>query len=450
MGETSPLAAIEASLTAWIERHVGKVVRMELQPRWRLAWAVDAERDGRIVPLYVKGAREVHTMTPLRLEGAALRILNENGIRSPYQYGYCEEADAIVMERLEGQSRLENIADVAVRDRVADQYVEAMVRFHALDPALFAAAGFPMPEDAAALRLAQFDRVEAMYLERKRLPEPCNEFLRLWIRRNVPKGEIRPAFITGDAFQMLYHGGELAAVMDLEMACIGDPLFDLCCIRMRDLSEKTGTAATITRRYAELSGLPIDFHALRFHLVAFAAASSLLISDAMANPAPETDYFEYYVYYHGSLRIALEAMAETMAVTLDPFAAPAEHEGPDAIHLSRLVHEIAQIPANGDMAVYQRSKALAEATFLDRRHRYGAALDRDYRADLQSVLGVVPENEREAEAALEAFVRNAEPDCDERLLRLFHRQAMRQCFLADIPQNGRLKRFLRESIAPLY
>jgi aminoglycoside phosphotransferase (APT) family kinase protein len=449
VNDMSQMALTERLLTAWIEHHVGKVLRVEVQPRWRAAWIVDAERDGKIVPLYVKGAREVHTMTPLRLEGAALCILNENGIKAPFQYGYCEEADAIVMQRLEGESRLENIADIGVRDRIADQYVQAMVQFHALDPALFTAAGFPMPADPAELRLAQFNRVEAMYLGRKSMPEPCNEFLRLWIRRNVPAGDIKPAFITGDAFQMLYHDGNLAAVMDLEMACIGDPLFDLCCIRMRDLSEKTGTAATITRRYAELSGQPIDFEALRFHLVAFAAASSLLISDVMAKPAPETDYFEYYVYYHGSLRIALEAMAEAMGVTLDPFEEPEGTSGADAIHLTMLARAVDQIPAAGDMEKYLRGKAQAEIAFLERRDRYGAALDRACQADLRDVLGEVPAEGREAEAALEIFVRHAGPEWDERLLRLFHRQALRQCFLADIPQNGRLKRFLRESIAPL-
>jgi aminoglycoside phosphotransferase (APT) family kinase protein len=445
MGETSP-APVESLLTAWIERHVGKVVRMERQPRWRAAWIVDAERDGAILPLYVKGAREMHTMTPLRLEGAALRVLNENGIRSPYQYGYCEEADAIVMERLQGESRLENIADVAVRDHVADQYVAAMVGFHALDPALFAAQGFTMPVDAREARLAQFNRVEAMYLARKVAPDPRNEFLRLWIRRNVPEGDISPAFITGDAFQMLYHDGDLAAVMDLEMACIGDPLFDLCCIRMRDLSEKTGDAATITRRYAELSGQAIDFTALRFHLVAFAAASSLLIGDVMASPAPETDYFEYYVYYHGSIRIALEAMAEAMDVVLDAFEQPPEAGGAGDIHLKRLALAVEGIPVAGEMEAYRRGKALAEIAFLDRRDRYGAALDQAYETDLRSVLGDVPDN---PDTALESFVHAAGPEWDERLLRLFHRQALRQCFLADIPQNGRLKRFLREPIAPL-
>lgn len=449
MGETTQITVAETALAAWIERNIGRVVRMELQPRWRPAWLVDAEQDGKILPLYVKGAREVHALVPVRQEGAALDIMHRNGIPAPKQYGYCAEVDAIVMQRLAGESRLETIADPAVRDSVADQYVQALAQFHQLDPTLFAAAGFAMPDDPAKLRLAQFDRIEAMYLAKKRTPEACNEFLRLWVRRNVPTGAIRPTFITGDAFQMMYHDGRLQAVMDLEMACIGDPLLDLCSIRMRDLSEKTGDAATITRRYQELSGRKIDYKALRFHLVAFSAVSSLLISDVFTSPEPETDYFEYFVYYWGSLRIALEAMTEFLDVKLAPFVEPAPAITAQSIHLRMLASAIGQIEAATDMDRYKLSKVSAEAAYLDRCDSYGAALDAEYLRDLNGTLGLAAASPIDAEAKLEAFVREAGPEWDERLLGVFHRQALRQCFLADIPQNGRLKRFLREPIASL-
>jgi aminoglycoside phosphotransferase (APT) family kinase protein len=444
-----PQAETERLLTGWIERNIGKVVRLEAEARWRAAWTVDVLRDGKIVPLYVKGPREVQALVPVKLEGAALDVLNRSGIPAPAQYGYCEEIDAIVMERLEGQSRLEDIADIAVRDRVADEYVQAMVKFHALDPLLFLDAGFAPPADPTQLRLAQFNTIEATYLAKKRMPEACNEFLRLWVGRNVPTGAIRPAFITGDAFQMIYHQGHLKAVMDMEMACIGDPLLDISCIRMRDLSEKTGDAAALTRRYAELSGQTLDMKALRFHLVAFSAVSSLLISGLIADPTDATDYFEYHVYYHGSLRIALEAMAEVLDVKLDPLPEPEPVTSPQTIHLKMLALAIDQVPAATDMDRYLRSKAAAETAYLQRQDRYGAAFDRAYMDEIAELVGATPANMADAEARLEAFVQKAGPELDVPLLRLLHRQELRQCFLADIPANGRLQRFLREPIAPL-
>ncbi len=449
MPDALPVADTERLLAAWIERNIGKVVRLDLEPRWRAAWTVDVEKDGKIIPLYVKGPREVQALVPVKLEGAALDVLNRNGIPSPAQYGYCEEIDAIIMERLPGESRLENIQDIAVRDRVVDEYVQAMVKFHALDPQLFLDAGFSPPADPTALRLAQFSKIEATYLANKRMAEPCNEFLRLWVHRNVPKGKIRPSFITGDAFQMIYHQGALKAVMDLEMACIGDPLLDLSSIRMRDLSEKTGSAATITRRYEELSGKPIDRKVLSFHLVAFSAVSSLLISGLISAPTDTTDYFEYHVYYHGSLRIALEALAEVLDVKLEPLPEPEAVSSPQTIHLKMLALAVEQMAATTDMERYKRSKAMAEVAYLQRQDAYGAAYDSTYLDEAGDILGTRPSKIAEAEARLEQFVQNAGPESDAALLRLFHRQSLRQCFLADIPQNKRLQRFLREPIAQL-
>jgi hypothetical protein len=265
----------------------------------------------------------------------------------------------------------------------------------------------------------------------------------------VPKGEISPSFITGDSFQMIYHDGHLKAVMDMEMACIGDPLLDLCCIRMRDLSEKTGDAAALTRRYEELSGKPLDMQALRFHLVAFSAVSSLLISNLLFAPTDNTDYFEYYVYYHGSLRIALEALAEVIDVKLDPLPEPEPVTTPQTIHLRMLKLAVEQMDAGTDMERYKRSKALAEIAFLQRQDQYGDAFDRAYLDEIAALLGGRPADMAEAEARLESFIRKAAPQSDAALVKLLHRQELRLCFLADIPQNKRLQRFLREPIALL-
>jgi hypothetical protein len=439
----------ESLLIAWIERKIGKVVRLERQARWRPCWVVDATCDGKTIPLFVKGTREVHAITPVKLEGAALDIFYRNGIPAPRQYGHCEEIDAIVMERLPGESRLEKIEDPAVRDTVVDEYVQAMVKYHALDPQLFVDAGFTIPADPAHLRLAQYVPIEKLYLAKKRGPEAANEFLRLWLRRNVPTDDIKPSFIVGDSFQMMYHEGALKAVMDLEMATIGDPLLDLSCIRMRDLSEKTGDAAAITRRYAQLSGKPVDLKVLRFHLVVFSAVSSMLVSDVMSMPADDTDYLEYYIYYRGCLRLALEAQAEFLGVTLDPPPTPEPAATAQSIHFRMLGTTIGQIPVDSDMNTYLRSKAAAEAAHLARIDLYGKAFDEAYLNDVAKLLGDRPTDVLDAEAKLEVFVHAASPESDEALMRLFHKRELQLGFLADIPQNKRLQRFLMEPIAKL-
>ena len=45
-------------ITEWLERDLGgRVARIERQARWRPAWWVDLERDGELLPLYVRGDR---------------------------------------------------------------------------------------------------------------------------------------------------------------------------------------------------------------------------------------------------------------------------------------------------------------------------------------------------------------------------------------------------------
>ena len=68
--------AAEARIVAWIEDRLGAVVRIERQPRWSPAWFVDVEREGVMLPLYVRGDREgMEGSVPVSLEAGVLERL---------------------------------------------------------------------------------------------------------------------------------------------------------------------------------------------------------------------------------------------------------------------------------------------------------------------------------------------------------------------------------------
>jgi hypothetical protein len=119
------------------------------------------------------------------------------------------------------------------------------------------------------------------------------------------------------------------------------------------------------------------------------------------------------------------------------------------IHFRMLGIAIGQIPADTDMNTYLRSKAAAEVAHLARVDLYGKAFDEAYLDDVGTLLGNRPKDVIDAEAKLEAFVHAAGPEHDETLMRLFHQRELQLGFLADIPQNKRLQRFLMEPIAKL-
>jgi hypothetical protein len=136
-------------------------------------------------------------------------------------------------------------------------------------------------------------------------------------------------------------------------------------------------------------------------------------------------------------------------VKLPSIAAPEPTATPQTLHLKMLALAVDQMDATGEMEVYKRSKAAAEVAFLQNYDCWGAAFDAAYLDEIGALLGARPASVIEGEAALEKFVQADNGKSDEALLRLFHRQELRLCLLADIPANKRLQRFLLEPIASL-
>ncbi len=134
---------------------------------------------------------------------------------------------------------------------------------------------------------------------------------------------------------------------------------------------------------------------------------------------------------------------------LAPLTIPEPAATAQGIHLKMLSVAIGQVPAATDMDKYLRGKAAAEATYLARVDQYGKAFDDVYLDAAAKVLGSRPADTIDAEARLETFAQDRRSAHDEALLRLFHQRELQLCFLADIPQNKRLQRFLMEPIAKL-
>ena len=112
-GETQ----LEAQLEEWVERAVGgRVVRTTRLARWRPAWDVDVERDGRLLPLHARGEREPRIVMPYRIadEVTTHDLLEAHGVPVPHAYGLCDDPYALVMDRLPGNVDL-SAADDAER-----------------------------------------------------------------------------------------------------------------------------------------------------------------------------------------------------------------------------------------------------------------------------------------------------------------------------------------------
>jgi aminoglycoside phosphotransferase (APT) family kinase protein len=439
----------EARLVDWIATELGaKTISIARQARWRPCWFVVAERGREELRLYVRARREQEDLTffPLAHEAAVLRALRRNGIPAPEIYGMCPDPEAIVMEWMPGRPDLGTVDDPSERQAILLDYIGALQRVHALDIGEFRDAGLPAAT-GEAVTFGLFDHFDAIYRKAKRRPEPEIEFVMRWLRRNPPSPLPRSHFITADSGQFLFDQGRVTSLLDLELGHFGDPAFDLASLLLRDLSESLGDLNPAFRRYAELSGAPIDPRRVAYYVVLWGIMTPMSINALARDPTPELDLRMYLEFQYVATRVPLEAMAGLIGAELD--APPPLPDRPRSASVSAALAAIAgalgDLPPATPIQGYRHGCAAEIADYLAVLATCEPAILAAERDEAAILLGRMIEDETEREAALERFALAADPSRDAELVRFFHRRvARRQALL-----GSNFKVFKRQVIQPI-
>lgn len=417
----------------WIGRELGgEIVSARRQPRWRPAWFLVLERDGERVPLYFRGQRgEVEKgFEALQFEAGLLRKLEDNGIPVPHIHAMCPEPGGIVMDHSPGQANLATAETDDQRAAVLAHYVDILAAMHAIDPAEFDGLGLRISDGDEALGLGDFEDWVSRFQRAKARPEPEIEFLIGWIRRNIPRGRKNRRFICADAGQFLFDGDRVTAMIDFELAYVGDPAADLGSLLCRDLSEPLGPLAPAIRRYEEKTGETIDREVIDYHAVRFATCTPLAVAPMVARAIPGLDFIQYLSWNVVYARTPIELIGKRLGVDLpdlpEPDAPPTRQTpGHDAL-LGMLQSE----PDGGEgFGAYERDRSLRVATYLARAERMGPEIEQANLDDVEALLGRRPPDAATADAALEAFVQQAGPEADADVVPVLHRRLQRQQWL---------------------
>ena len=339
-------------------------------------------------------------------------LLEREGIPVPHVHGFCPDPEGILMDRAPGRANLATEASPALRASVLRHYIELLARMHAIDLARCEAIGMQRPRGADELARGDLDFYLRPFREAKAQPEPLIELGLRWLARNVPRERSQVAFLTGDAGQFVFEHGRVTAVLDLELACLGDPLADLGALRSRDLSEPLGDLSTAVRHYEGVSGAPADRGVIDYHTARFALCTPLAVANLIARPPKWLDLVQYTAWYWVYGRATLEAIALREAIALEPPALPPP-ERPIAV-------------GSADFASYARDAAERVAVWRERQARHGAALAADTLADAAKLLRATPQSVAAADAALEQLVLGAPHERDAEILRALHRRCLRE------------------------
>jgi aminoglycoside phosphotransferase (APT) family kinase protein len=170
-------------------------------------------------------------------EARLLRALRDTPARVPAVLAVCAEEATIgcpfyVMERIEGEVIVASIPPFldtpAEHARIAEELIDALVEIHAVDWRAVGLEGFGKPTGYLERQVRRFLGLWEVNKTRE-IPEV--ERVGSWLSENMP--DSGPATIVhgdyrlGNTIFALGAPARLAAVLDWEMATIGDPLADL-------------------------------------------------------------------------------------------------------------------------------------------------------------------------------------------------------------------------------
>ena len=223
----------------------------------------------------------------------------------------------------------------------------------------------------------------------------------------------------------------MTAVLDLELAYLGDPAADFAGMLCRDLSEPLGDLRRAVATYERCTGSEMDVRAIYYHTIRFGMCTPMVTAHLTAQPPGELNWPQYMGWYLVYGRVPIELIAHVEDIELEPpelpEPLPTRHE-PAAAWLTSALTATRDTAGQGALH-YEIDTALRGAQYLERVGRFGAELEAQSRDDAAKLLGHRPATWAESDAALEALVLEAPPERTGEILRLLHRHALRQEFL---------------------
>jgi aminoglycoside phosphotransferase (APT) family kinase protein len=197
-------------------------------------------------------------------EARLLRALRDTPARVPRVLAVCDDPATIgspfyVMERIEGEVMVASIPpaldDPEQRRNIAQELIEALAEIHAVDWRAAGLEGFGKPTGYLERQLRRFT---GLWEINKTREIPAVERVGGWLSQNLPQSG--PATIVhgdyrlGNTIYAPEAPARLVAVLDWEMATIGDPLADLgyLCMMWTEKDDPPGglreALGAITRR----------------------------------------------------------------------------------------------------------------------------------------------------------------------------------------------------------
>jgi aminoglycoside phosphotransferase (APT) family kinase protein len=401
-------------LVSWVEElGQGRLVLADRMPGGarKEAWFIDLERaDGTLASCFLRYDRSdpERTKDPwtLHREATVYLALQDGPVPVPRVLGVHPVHQAMVSERVQGGNWFSRITDPVEQEATARDFMTKLAALHSLDAAALDLPAFPAVTSVGEAVVAELDEWEQLLAARGGTPDPALAFSLRWLRSHIPDYDGPPVLVQGDTGpgNFMYAGGEVTAVVDWELAHLGDPMDDIAWLSLRATQEPFPGFPTRLREYEALSGNPIDEARVGYYRVMAETKLQVMSHRGLTSGEDESDKdggggndvgngFIYQVLHR---RLWLEALASANGLELAPAETP-QARGPrdsdfmyDAV-LSQLRDVI--VPRTTDPLAQARGKGVARIVkYLARVDTYGPFYEQCELRDLATLLGRRPDS----------------------------------------------------------
>jgi aminoglycoside phosphotransferase (APT) family kinase protein len=437
--------ALPDDLLAWAEELAGGALnggrRLPGGGR-KEAWILEfAPSGGPSLPLFLRYDRSDPTRTAdpwtVHREASVFVALQGTDVTVPKVLGVHPEHQAMLSELVVGDAWFSRIVDHDEAVRTSQHFMTQLAALHRLDVRELDLPWFPAPTTIPEMVAWELDEWDRIIDQRGGEPDPLLAFALGWLRRNVPDVDGPIVLVQGDTGpgNFIYGGGRVLAVVDWELAHLGDPMDDIAWLTLRCTQTPFPDLPARLREYEALVGWEVDDTRVRYYQVL--AETKLLVmghrpagsrrGDGAADGGG-ADIGNGLIYGMLHRRLWFEAIASFLGLVLDEPAPPSPAPGRDHDWLYDAV--LAQlrgviVPRITDPLAQTRAKGIARVVkYLRDVDRYGAGAANAELDDIVALLDDRPASLAEARRALTDAARRGTVD-DRDYLRILWRRAIR-------------------------
>jgi aminoglycoside phosphotransferase (APT) family kinase protein len=332
----------EPALRAWLEQLLGGAVvdwQRLVAGNSRTTYAADlasGPQDWAVVVRTDTGDGPFSD-TPLTLarEASIYVDLQDRGLALPRIYGFDPSLAALVLQRVPGTSHWD--------ERVLDALLAQLGRLHRV------AVTDLHGHWRAAGALDDLEMWAGIARCRVRPVSPLVEFAVGFLRERYPGEPSRLVVVHGDAGpgNLLWDGERITAMLDWELAHVGDPMDDLAFLSVRAALhgiELSDFEQRVRTHYAAVVEIPLDGARLRYWQAVGVLRNLVTCLASISNPVRGRDRLVHHLLVPALNRMLVGALAQLAGIQLEPpTPAPAGNPLPGAEVLSEVAKSLTEL-----------------------------------------------------------------------------------------------------------